>query len=564
MKIKRLKILSSFRSLPANYEIVFNGSSNESSAVSPICFVGLNGSGKSNVLELITEIFYFLENFEKPHRESEKNFKTKFGFEIEYELPRLYVMGARFPWNELNKALENTKVNPIIKISKELGEFPRVSVLTNKETLNLEASNFDIIQTVLPARIVAYSSGMNELLSNSFIKMDFKYFEDLKLINRSDSLDMNRMFYLSYDSNKFIAISNFIFDSEDYDMTNFIKGQKATDFGGIDLSNLKRELSIENIRSFAINFKLRKNSHEKDYLPPELNIALDNLKKCATFINESSRKTKKENFLELELVFWVNKSTKAAFRQYFKTAYDLFRAFYFFQLLNTELISQETRKSIMASKTGAFENLSDELPKHESSNLIFRISNITFYKKNQSILEYRKLSDGEHQMIQVFGSLLLMDTTGSLFLFDEPDTHFNPDWRSKFVTIANNSIDKEREQEVILTTHSPYIVSDCKKENVYIFHKNYNGEVVKPTSPEINTFGTSTSILSEIVFGKEDTISELSKRKIEKIRNMPLNSLENIQKAKEASRVLGESVEKVILFKDLISKERELKNDSNL
>ena len=70
-------------------------------------------------------------------------------------------------------------------------------------------------------------------------------------------------------------------------------------------------------------------------------------------------------------------------------------------------------------------------------------------------------------------------------------SHFNPDWRSKFVHIANESIDKERDQEIILTTHSPYIVSDCRRECVYIFQRNPDGTVSQPKSPDINTFGTS-------------------------------------------------------------------------
>ncbi|WP_411502965.1 restriction system-associated AAA family ATPase [Brevibacillus centrosporus] len=562
MKIKRMKILTPFRGLPAGYEVLFNTEkSRNSTGFTPICFVGLNGSGKSNVLEVMAEIFYYLESFQKISKNKMKTFKNDFGFEIEYELPNIYVMSSRSPWDELNSYLSETKSNPIIKITKQANEYSKVAVIVGEKKFTLKNSKDDRIQGLLPARIVAYSSGMNELLSNPFIKIDFNYFEDLQDKTIVDSLVMNRMFFLNYDSNKFISICNFLFDADDYDMSSFTEGSKATDFGGIDLSMIKKELQIKELQYFVITLKLRKRLQEDDFLHSELNIALDNLKNCATFVNEFRKETKSDELLEIELVYWVNKSTKEAFRYYFKTAYDLFRVFYFFQLLNTELISQDTRKAVASAKAGTYENLSDELPKNEASNLVFRISGITFIKQNNSRLHYRKLSDGEHQLMQVFGSLLLMDTKGSLFLFDEPDTHFNPDWRSKFVSIANESIDKERDQEIILTTHSPYIVSDCKKENVYIFQRNSDGTVSQPKSPEINTFGTSINIISDIVFGKEDTISELSKKKINEIRELPLETLDNIQAAKEASRVLGDSVEKVLLFKDLISKESELKKN---
>ena len=78
-----------------------------------------------------------------------------------------------------------------------------------------------------------------------------------------------------------------------------------------------------------------------------------------------------------------------------------------------------------------------------------------------------------------------MDADGSLFLFDEPDTHFNPDWRSKLVQLINTSISQGRSQELLLTTHSPFIISDCKPQNVFIFERNSNGKVKKPRNPDL-------------------------------------------------------------------------------
>lgn len=59
MKIKSVKILGSdFRSLKANKLYEFNVS-DQKNRLSTKIFAGLNGSGKSNFLELFTEIFYF-------------------------------------------------------------------------------------------------------------------------------------------------------------------------------------------------------------------------------------------------------------------------------------------------------------------------------------------------------------------------------------------------------------------------------------------------------------------------------------------------------------------------
>ena len=74
----------------------------------------------------------------------------------------------------------------------------------------------------------------------------------------------------------------------------------------------------------------------------------------------------------------------------------------------------------------------------------------------------------------------------------------------------------------------------------------------------IRTYGTSVNIITEEIFGKSASISKLSLDIIEKIKKMPLTTLDEIKKAKEETRVLGESVEKVLLFRELILKENEI------
>jgi hypothetical protein len=105
-------------------------------------------------------------------------------------------------------------------------------------------------------------------------------------------------------------------------------------------------------------------------------------------------------------------------------------------------------------------------------------------------------------------------------------------------------------------------VSDCKPNRVFIFSRDEKGKVMPPARPAINTFGTSASILTEEIFGKKETISELSNSEIERIKGLPQNTLDDIQEAKNQARKLGESVEKVLLFRELIIRENELKKNA--
>ena len=96
MKLLRLKIENNegFRSLQQGFEIMFHTLSDTEAMEKfrPFCFAGLNGSGKSNVLEALANIFYHLEicvaRYLPDSIKNTKNFKrnecTPDAFTLEY------------------------------------------------------------------------------------------------------------------------------------------------------------------------------------------------------------------------------------------------------------------------------------------------------------------------------------------------------------------------------------------------------------------------------------------------------------------------------------------------
>ena len=71
MKLISVKILGdNFRSLKNNKLYSFNVSEHKG-RLSTKVFAGLNGSGKSNFLELLAEIFFYLEKFHLNRKHSE-------------------------------------------------------------------------------------------------------------------------------------------------------------------------------------------------------------------------------------------------------------------------------------------------------------------------------------------------------------------------------------------------------------------------------------------------------------------------------------------------------------
>jgi hypothetical protein len=256
MKLLRLKLKTGFRGLQKDFEIDFSKQVKDHSR-NPICFVGPNGSGKSNVLEVIAEIFYYLDSFIFNFEEDTLFDKKPFGFEIEYLLKNV------FHKEEIH-----------IRIEKDPDQFPFLYEISKDGIWNeifLKSEDNDFIK-YLPTRIIGYSSGLNELVSNPFLKIKFYYYDSLikhqknKNINTSNLGD-TRLFLLDYDSNAIILLSNFL-----------LQDSKI-------LQIFKDIIKIQGIYSFRINLKLPGDLLDIQF--KELfNRQIENLKNCATSFSE--------------------------------------------------------------------------------------------------------------------------------------------------------------------------------------------------------------------------------------------------------------------------------------
>ncbi|MBB3838176.1 restriction system-associated AAA family ATPase [Runella defluvii] len=515
MKLKHLKLLSPFRSLPAGFEIEFP--ENQSDTIDPYCLVGLNGSGKSNLLEVCSEVFYYLERYWEESKNIKEIVHPPFGFEITFHPS---VLGKVLPFQGPIKITKNPNQAPFYQ---DLGK-----------DANSELREFEAV--TLPERIIGYSSGMNELLSNPFIKMDFHYFDEFQARvkdTRFDAIEVSRMFYMDYESNQLVTIANLLLPNLE-DRTH--------------LAVLTEELKIKDLHSFSITIRKRKYGGDAVEFPSELNQAIVFLEYCAT-CHQSYQEGKIE---VIQLDYWVNDATKQAFRKHFRTAFELFRYLYLLRLLNLHAFREKLREEVKEAGQGV--NLSALIPKPEARDLVFSINELSFRK--QGILEpvyYKNLSDGEHQLLHVLGALILFDTPGTLFLLDEPETHFNPEWRSKFVSLMNKTITEKRQQEFILTTHSPFIISDCKPERVFIFERDENNQV-NYRQPDFNTFGASVNLITLKVFGKRETIAEVAMERLRILREQVQNGQISPEEAQIAIFTeIGDSVEKMLAI-DSINK----------
>jgi hypothetical protein len=94
-------------------------------------------------------------------------------------------------------------------------------------------------------------------------------------------------------------------------------------------------------------------------------------------------------------------------------------------------------------------------------------------------IEFSNLSSGELQFIKHFSNLfkaLNIDNLNKrieniIILLDEPDTNFHPEWSRRYIDnlieiLNSNNLESEIQFQIIITTHSPFLISDIPKQYI--------------------------------------------------------------------------------------------------
>ncbi len=174
----------------------------------------------------------------------------------------------------------------------------------------------------------------------------------------------------------------------------------------------------------------------------------------------------------------------------------------------------------------------------------------------------RKISSLSHGEKTIFGLMLNMyyflvknQKENILFLLDEPDLSLHPSWQKNFIYEVTNLLKKiNKKCNVILTTHSPFLLSDIPKENVVFLKK---GKQVYPFENG-QTFGANIhTLLSHGFFMENGLIGEFAKSKIDtaiKYLNQGNLTEEKTKYCENIISIIGEPIIKRQLQKMLDSK----------
>lgn len=497
----------------------------------PLCLIGRNGTGKSQFLQVLAEIFQAAWRACAPLEERQGSLVGQ-AFSVEYLVWRDEVM--------THVRVSQAEADQIVKIeSQEDGEWVSHSPAD------------PATRSLLPSRVIGYTSGENETLSVPFFVSRAGYAEEVRtraLPSRSPSqlsLEQTgdplepRLMLIDYGTHLELLVSNLLLGTDE-------QRRSLLDVARLEsLRSVRCVVQLASSRRTSADVR-RRTGRKGVQLTDELETYIENLKACSTCWNYE---TEREIYT---FDYWCDAATSEAFRSFFGSAFELYRALHKLALLNDLAISRPARRRFEREVTS--QRFAARLPEPPDEDKVFRFEQVTFRADGaRRVVDYVSLSDGEHQLVEILGVFTMIREKNVLFLLDEPESHFNPQWRVAFmnrlrsVPTADGSRADQPDaaaQEVLLTTHAPFVPSDMRRENVVIFER-VDGKVV-PRSPDVETFGASFEQILEHCFRVEPPISEIAR---EEIRSL-MRSKDPTEIEAAVPR-LGASVEKVLLLDHL-------------
>lgn len=129
------------------------------------------------------------------------------------------------------------------------------------------------------------------------------------------------------------------------------------------------------------------------------------------------------------------------------------------------------------------------------------------------VLRYEELSDGEQMVLGRMALFhLLQGQQDALLLLDEPETHFNDKWKREIVDIIDEAIGNTA-NDVLISTHSAIVLSDVFNNEIVMVQKAANGSNVRDVNEP--TFAADPSALMMTVFGADDSVGKRAQEFIE-------------------------------------------------
>ncbi|MFG6318796.1 MAG: AAA family ATPase, partial [Clostridia bacterium] len=174
------------------------------------------------------------------------------------------------------------------------------------------------------------------------------------------------------------------------------------------------------------------------------------------------------------------------------------------------------------------------------NNLFFNLFKIVF----------QGLSSGQQALLDMFSKFYdikdKIETNSILVIMDEPELYFHPEWQRQLIYYFIDFFSKyfnNKSIQLIISSNSPYILSDLRMENVILLENNKESKVD-------NTFGNNIHYLLKDKYFMEFTIGEFSKQKIENaLKIINRNKKIDIEKYNELDKIIDSVGDELLRYK---------------
>lgn len=443
--------------------------------------IGQNGTGKSNILEALVHIFLHLDDGTAPN----------FAYELDYKLGDQSLE----TWVSVEANPENSAIYQIHYQTQAEGQ---VQTPLTDIGINQVKRDKDGVSAYLPRNVFAYYSGPSDRLENQLFARRREFYQDIRKEGSSLRENIRPFFYAKAFHSQFSLLAFF-------SARGFPEAKKF----------LKRELSISQFESAT--FYLKKPFDAKS--------------------NDSED-------------FWGMEGAIREFAELIK------------QNAIGPIVSDEPVNDLHAKRKRSQEIVSFHLPNLAAleelarpmrpedffkileathlSGMLDRIEIKVTLEGRATGVHFADLSEGEQQLLTVFGLLQFTAKRDALFLLDEPDTHLNPYWAAKYHQILEMFVPEGFVSHIVMTTHHPLSIFELDSEQIQVVSRSEETQRMSVATPELSPRGmTVNGILTSDMFGLLTTLDQNTQKLIQDRRDLLVND-DNPDRLRELNRELEE------------------------
>ena len=184
-------------------------------------------------------------------------------------------------------------------------------------------------------------------------------------------------------------------------------------------------------------------------------------------------------------------------------------------------------------------------------------------------MNFKGLSSGEKNILKIllYLSQNVQNLENDLTIFlDEPDNTIHPNWQKRLLNNIIKIVCKNTQKRInlIITSHSPFILSDLPKENIIFLEK---GVQKKPFKVNEQTFGANIhTLLSDGFFMKDGLMGEFAKEKINDVYKFLTDRESNVKTKEEAQNIINLIGEPLIKrqLEDIYSRKFQIKSKDEI